>query len=95
MFWPSDCARRRAKVRADVVAAKVARARAWLKDAETIFAADGDSFVADRRSRDLALFYLFLAVQESIDIAAHWVADEGGGRPKTRGRPSMSCPSAA
>ena len=31
----------------------------------------------DRPGRDLALFYLFFAIQECVDLAAHWVADEG------------------
>jgi uncharacterized protein YutE (UPF0331/DUF86 family) len=36
----------------------------------------------DGASRDLASFYLFLAIQESIDLAAHWVADEGLAPPE-------------
>lgn len=64
-------------VRAEVAAARVARAQAWLAEAEGLFALPPEEFVADRRGRDLALFYLFLAVQECIDLAAHWVADEG------------------
>ncbi len=64
-------------VRPEVAAARVARAQAWLADAESLLAAPPDEFVADRRGRDLALFYLFLAIQECIDLAAHWVADEG------------------
>ena len=64
-------------VRPEVAAARVARAQAWLSDAEGLLAAPPGEFVADRRGRDLALFYLFLAIQESIDLAAHWVADEG------------------
>jgi uncharacterized protein YutE (UPF0331/DUF86 family) len=64
-------------VRPEVAAARVARAQAWLADAEGLLPAPPDEFVADRRGRDLALFYLFLAIQECIDLAAHWVADEG------------------
>jgi uncharacterized protein YutE (UPF0331/DUF86 family) len=41
--------------------------------------------VADRTGRDLALFYLFLAIQECIDLAAHWVADEGWAPPDDAG----------
>ena len=33
-------------------------------------------FLGDRKERDLAMFYLFLAIQECIDLAAHWIADE-------------------
>ncbi len=33
----------------------------------------------------LATAYLFLAIQECIDLAAHWVADEGWGEPDDAG----------
>ncbi len=72
-------------VRPEVAAARVARAQAWLADAESLLAAPPDAFVADRRGRDLALFYLFLAIQECIDLAAHWVADEGWAPPDDAG----------
>jgi uncharacterized protein YutE (UPF0331/DUF86 family) len=72
-------------VRAEVAAARVARAQAWLTEAESLFALPPEEFVADRRGRDLALFYLFLAIQECIDLAAHWVADEGWAPPDDAG----------
>jgi uncharacterized protein YutE (UPF0331/DUF86 family) len=64
-------------VRPDVVARKVARASAWLEDAEAILARPVDEFVNAAKDRDLAAFYLLLAIQECIDLAAHWVADAG------------------
>jgi uncharacterized protein YutE (UPF0331/DUF86 family) len=66
-------------VHREVVAAKVGRARGWLTDCAATFSEPVDAFVGDRVRRDLALFYLFLAIQECIDIAAHWVADQGWG----------------
>lgn len=72
-------------VRPDVVASKVARARTWLNDAAQRFDAPLEQFRSDVQGRDLALFYLFLAVQECIDLAAHWVADEGWGEPDDAG----------
>ena len=68
-------------VRRDVAAQKIARAQGWLNDAEVILAQPEEVFLADVRSRDLAAFYVFLAVQECIDLAAHWVADAGWGPP--------------
>jgi hypothetical protein len=65
---PRGCVPRSPIVRPEVAAARVARAQAWLVDAESLLAAPPDAFVADRRGRDLALFYLFLAIQESIDL---------------------------
>jgi len=72
-------------VRPEVVASKVGRARAWLNDAEHTFGRSLEDFRADSKGRDLALFYLFLAIQECIDLAAHWVADEGWGEPDDAG----------
>lgn len=68
-------------VRTDLVGVKIARATAWLDDAAPVFGRSRKEFVANPRERDLAAFYLFLAIQECIDIAAHWVADEGWAPP--------------
>ncbi len=48
-----------------------ARVRARLADAEGMV--EGE----ERRDRDLGAFYLYLAVQECIDLATHWVAEAG------------------
>ena len=72
-------------VRRDVVAAKLARARARLNDAASALQSPLETFLSDPKSRDLSLFYLFLAIQECIDLAAHWVADEGWGGPDDAG----------
>jgi uncharacterized protein YutE (UPF0331/DUF86 family) len=64
-------------VRPDVAGVRVARAETWLTDASRYFDMPPAEFVAASKERDLALFYLFLAMQECIDLAAHWVADEG------------------
>ena len=64
-------------VRRDVAARKITRASAWLDDADVIVSRPLKEFVADARERDLATFYIFLAVQECVDLAAHWVADAG------------------
>lgn len=72
-------------VQPEIVANKVARSRAWLNDASHAFDASLEEFRADVKGRDLALFYLFLATQACIDLAAHWVADEGWGEPDDAG----------
>jgi len=72
-------------VKVDVVSRKVARASAWLNDAEEILSRPTDEFLADVKSRDLATFYLFLTVQECIDLAAHWVSDAGWDVPDDAG----------
>ena len=72
-------------VRPDVAGVRLARAAAWLDDASAILEQPVDQFVAATKDRDLALFYLFLAIQECIDLSAHWVADAGWGVPDDAG----------
>ena len=72
-------------VRRDVASARIARATAWLQGAEDLFGRDADAFLRAMKYRDLATFYLFLALQECIDLAAHWVADAGWGVPDDAG----------
>ena len=64
-------------VRPDVARRKVARALGRLEQAEGLVRRPLAAFVDDVQGRDLASFYLLLAVQEVIDLAAHWVADAG------------------
>jgi uncharacterized protein YutE (UPF0331/DUF86 family) len=63
-------------VRPDVVRQKIAAASARIQQAEDLVSRPREEFLADSRARDLASFYLLLAIQEAIDLAAHWVADE-------------------
>ncbi|HEY8208994.1 MAG TPA: DUF86 domain-containing protein [Myxococcaceae bacterium] len=63
-------------VQRDVAGQKIARATAYLADAEPVLRRPRAGFLGDRKERDLAMFYLFLAIQECIDLAAHWIADE-------------------
>ena len=72
-------------VRPDVARARIGRATARLQDAEGVFSRDAEAFRAAIKDRDLATFYLFLAPQECIDLAAHWVADAGWGVPDDAG----------
>ena len=68
-------------VRPDVAARKIARASVWLDDADAVLSRPVDDFVNAAKDRDLAAFYLLLAIQECIDLAAHWVADAGWTAP--------------
>lgn len=58
----------------DLVARKVARAAAWLDDVATRIAAGPE---AGEDNADLAAFHLQLAIQECLDLSAHWIASEG------------------
>ena len=68
-------------VRAEVARQKVARATTRLDQAESLVARPVADFLADPQAGDLASFYLLLAIQEVIDLAAHWVADAGWAPP--------------
>ncbi len=65
----------------ELVLRKVARAGAWLDDVERRVAGPAADAVQD--DVDLAAFHLQLAVQECVDLAAHWVAAEGWPPPQT------------
>ncbi len=69
-------------VKPDLVASKVARALGWLNDAGELISVSPEQLIEDTARRDLASFYIFLAIQECIDLAAHWVADAGWGSPE-------------
>ncbi len=64
-------------VRAELAERKVARAEGRLREIEELTAGGAEAFAADVRRADLASFYLFLAAQEAIDLATHWIADAG------------------
>lgn len=64
-------------VNRDVVAIKIGRARGWLTAVARLAGRSRTELLSDTQGRDLLAFYLMLAIQEVIDLAAHWVADEG------------------
>jgi len=72
-------------VRPDVASHKIARAAARLEQAEALVNRPLEQFLADPQACDLASFYLLLAIQEVIDLAAHWVADAGWSPPEEAG----------
>lgn len=67
----------------EVVRRKIASGRAYLEEAESL--AQRSQLTSSDHDRDLAAFYLFLAVQDVIDLAAHWVADAGWRPPSEAG----------
>jgi len=69
-------------VKIDVVRRKMEKASGWLDEAEAILSRPPEEFLVDVQDRDLAAFYLFLAIQECINLAAYWVADAGWGLPE-------------
>jgi uncharacterized protein YutE (UPF0331/DUF86 family) len=72
-------------VKFDVVGRKLTRATERLDKAERILSRPPEEFLAEADAQDLASFHLFLAIQECIDLAVHWVADEGWSSPDDAG----------
>lgn len=66
-------------VKPDVVRRKVAEAVSRIADAEEMLSRPVEEFLADKKIKDLASFYIFQAIQECIDLASHWVADADWG----------------
>lgn len=72
-------------VRPDVARRHLARATARLEQAAALIERPLEVFLDDEPGRDLASFYLLLAVQEAVDMAAHWVSDAGWPSPADAG----------
>ena len=72
-------------VKPDVVGRKLSRATEWLDKAEERLSRPSAEFLSDDDSQDLASFHLLLAIQECIDLAAHWIADAGWESPDEAG----------
>lgn len=66
-------------VKVDVVCRKMGKASEWLDEAEAILSRPPEELLADVQARDLASFYLYLAIQECINLAAYWIAGAGWG----------------
>jgi len=68
-----------------VLAGKLAAIRDAVDRIRAVLPASPESFVADRTAREVVTLNLFLALQESIALATHWLADEGRDVPRTHG----------
>jgi uncharacterized protein YutE (UPF0331/DUF86 family) len=68
-----------------ILARKIAAIRDATARIQAVLPASADAFIADRTAREVVAFNLFLALQEAIALAAHWLADEGAQVPTTYG----------
>ena len=60
-----------------LLARKVAAIRDAVGRIRSVLPSTAEAFVQDRTVREVVTFNLFLALQEAIALAAHWLADEG------------------
>jgi uncharacterized protein YutE (UPF0331/DUF86 family) len=68
-----------------ILAAKIAAVRDAVERIRTVLPADVDAFVSDRTTREVVVLNLFVALQECVSLAAHWLADEGATVPASYG----------
>lgn len=72
-------------VDAAVLARKVAAIRDAVGRIREMLPDTPAAFLADRTAREVVTLNLFLALQETIGLATHWLADEGVAVPDTYG----------
>jgi uncharacterized protein YutE (UPF0331/DUF86 family) len=60
-----------------IVATKVAAIRDAVERMHSVLPPSVEAFLADRTAREVVTLNLFLALQEAIGLAAHWLSDEG------------------
>lgn len=66
-----------------VAAARIGAIRDAVARIRQILPADATAFLADRTSREVVILNLFVALQDSLSLAAHWLADEGREVPQS------------
>lgn len=72
-------------VDAAVFARKVAAIRDAVARIHAVVPETPATFLADRTAREVVTLNLFLALQETIGLATHWLADEGVAVPDSYG----------
>ena len=60
-----------------IVAAKVAAIRDAVDRIRRVLPPDASTFGADRTTREVVVLNLFVALQETVSLATHWLADAG------------------
>jgi uncharacterized protein YutE (UPF0331/DUF86 family) len=68
-----------------LLAAKVASIRDAVTRIRAVLPADPAAFLADRTTREVVVLNLFVALQDSLALATHWLSDEGAQVPQTYG----------
>ena len=66
-----------------ILARQVAAVRDAAERIREVLPAQVETFVADRSAREIVTLNLFVALQECLSLASHWLADEGWEVPGT------------
>lgn len=73
-----------------ILGKKVAAIRDAVARIREVLPATASEFAADRTAREIVTLNLFVALQETVSLAAHWIADEGWDVPSSYGDLFMS-----
>jgi uncharacterized protein YutE (UPF0331/DUF86 family) len=68
-----------------LLARKLAAIRDAVSRIREVLPRSVEAFRADRTTREIVMLNLFVALQESIAVATHWLADEGWSVPQSYG----------
>jgi uncharacterized protein YutE (UPF0331/DUF86 family) len=68
-----------------LVATKIAAVRDATARVQAVLPASIEAFLADRTAREVVTLNAFVAIQDCLDLAAHWIADAGWEMPETYG----------
>jgi uncharacterized protein YutE (UPF0331/DUF86 family) len=68
-----------------IVARQVAAVRDAVGRVRSVLPQSKEAFEADRTVREVVILNLFVAIQACVDLAAHWLADEGWDVPQAYG----------
>jgi uncharacterized protein YutE (UPF0331/DUF86 family) len=66
-----------------LLAAKVAAIRDAVQRIRAVLPLDRETFISDRTAREIVTLNLFVALQECLSLATHWLADEGWDIPQS------------
>ena len=66
-----------------ILARRIAAVRDAAERIREVLPAQIEAFVADRSAREIVTLNLFVALQECLSLASHWLADEGWEVPET------------
>ena len=64
-----------------LLAVKIAAVRDATARVRAVLPASAEVFVADRTAREVVTLNVFVAIQDCLDLAAHWLADAGWDMP--------------
>lgn len=68
-----------------LVAARVAAVRDAVTRIREVLPLDLATFLRDRTAREIVVLNLFVALQDCVSLAVHWLSDQGAEVPQTYG----------